>query len=111
MNKYVKALTNQLVRDNIAEGKLEFGLTIPKDYQERFYNDREEVKQMLTGQGYLVKDSELPDDWSNGWELSPIRLLDPSVPEDMTSEGKTRSLHKRGNITYLNYHIWVKVAN
>lgn len=108
MNKYVEALVTQLVRDNEALGKLEFSLVIPEDYKERVYNERAEVKALLTTLGYDVKESGLPEDWANGWELANTRNMDPQgIPADMGIEGKNRTLYKRGVDNYTTYRIWV----
>lgn len=108
MNKYVEALVTQLVRDNEAKGKLEFPLVIPDDYKERVYNERAGVKHLLTTLGYDVKESGLPDDWANGWELANTRNMDPQgIPADMGIEGKNRTLYKRGVDNYTTYRIWV----
>ena len=52
MNKYVEALITQLVRDNEGLGKKEFSLVIPNDYKGRVFNDREDVKHLLTTRYY-----------------------------------------------------------
>lgn len=108
MNKYVEALITQLVRDNEGLGKKEFSLVIPNDYKERVFNDREDVKHLLATLGYQVKESGLPEDWANGWELSNTRNMDPQgIPADMGIEGKNRTLYKRGVDNYTTYRLWV----
>lgn len=109
-DKYVEALVKQLVRDGINEGLNSFSLNIPSDYKGRVFQQRAEVVALIEGLGYKVTESGLPDDWSNGWELAPIRQMDPQgIPDDMVNNNKNRRLYKRGTVTPLNYKLWVSV--
>lgn len=110
INPYVKALVVQLIKDNLAEDRLDFPLVIPDDYKQRVFDQREQVKQLIIGMGYQYAESGLPKDWANGWELTQSRSTEQDpIPDDMLINDKTRAHYKRGSDSYLNYHLWVMV--
>lgn len=110
IDPYVEALVTQLIKDNLADNKLDFPLVIPDDYKQKVFDQRELVKELIVSKGYQYTESGLPEDWANGWELGNSRSTpqDP-IPDDMLFNNKVHHLYKRGSDTAKNYRIWVMI--
>ena len=109
MTSDIKGLVDQSIKQGKENSLTEVRIDIPAGYGNKFYEQREAVKQYLADEAYDYKEVGLRDDLYNGWRLNHVREGFGRVPDDMIVTGKLRHYSKRGAVTANNYRIWVEL--